>query len=158
MKKYTLRLVLVGVGFIGGYLVGGIFNAGMNKESDAVMTGVEMNHASHALLEIDPQLPVPEVSLEVLSDKKDGYNLHINTKNFTFTPEKVNEVSSPNTGHAHIFINGTKLTRVYSGWYYVSSDTLKAGENIISVTLNANDHSEWTKNGAHIESTVKVFK
>jgi hypothetical protein len=63
-----------------------------------------------------------------------------------------------NQGHAHIYVNGVKVSRVYSKWYYLSSAFLKPGENNVSVTLNANDHSEWAINGTSISSSVRVRK
>jgi len=112
----------------------------------------------HALLEVDKSKPTPEVSLKAFKDSMDGYNLHLETKNFTFTPEKAGGSPVVNTGHAHLFVNGEKVGRVYGSWVNLSSKLLKDGENTVKVTLNADNHSEWAVDGHHIGAEVKVTK
>lgn len=74
-----------------------------------------------------------------------------------FTPAAINRAPQDNEGHAHIYVNGVKFARVYSSWFYLPADALTPGENDVSVTLNANDHGEWTVNGVPVSSTVKAF-
>lgn len=119
------------------------------------MNGHAMDHPS---IEVTTDTPIPTVAIEALPDTKDGYNVHITTENFTFTPERVNETPIPNEGHAHIFVNGIKISRVYGEWFYLPSSHFVSGENIIEVTLNANDHSDWLYNGEHISAQVTVTK
>lgn len=57
-------------------------------------------------------------------------------------------------GHAHIYLNGEKLTRVYSEWYYIPS--LPPGEHTLTVGLNANGHEALMCNGEPIEASVQV--
>ena len=71
-------------------------------------------------------------------------NLHIMTTGFVFAPEQVNGPVTPGTGHAHIYVNGTKIARAYSAWFHLGD--LPAGATI-RVTLNANDHSHWAVDG-----------
>ena len=150
------------ISFAAGLLVGFGFGYALYNTPDVaeqMMAGDDhqMMHKAHESIEIDPSLPVPAVSLEAVPDAKDGYNLHVVTSNFKFTPEKVNEAPIANEGHAHIYVNGKK-TRLYGNWIQVSSAMLKDGENTIEVTLNANDHSEWSHGGEHIGDKVSVTK
>ena len=61
------------------------------------------NHKS-----IEAKNPYPSVDIKVIKDAKSGYNIQLVTKNFKFTPEKVNKENVMNEGHAHIYINGNK--------------------------------------------------
>jgi hypothetical protein len=116
-----------------------------------------MEHA-HAELEVDATKPVPTISVEALKDAKDGYNIHITTTNYAWAPEHVNGAAVQGEGHAHIYVNGVKIARVYGEWFNLSESTLQDGENIVEVTLNANDHSEWMHKGEHIADTVTITK
>lgn len=115
------------------------------------------NHA-HPLINVKDDLPQPSVQHLVLPDSKDGYNIQILTQNFAFTPARINDDNRDNEGHAHIYINGEKIARVYGHWYHVPSSLLQTGMNVISVTLNANDHSEWAIDNVPITSNVRVVK
>ncbi|MCA9368338.1 hypothetical protein KC887_08875, partial [Candidatus Kaiserbacteria bacterium] len=114
-----------------------------------------MSH-THPMLEVDPALPVPTVTLEAVKDEKDGYNLHLVTTNYTFTPEAANSPPAANTGHAHLYVNGQKVARVYGEWFHLPAADLAQGLNAVEVTLNANDHSEWVYEGAHLAATTTV--
>ena len=111
---------------------------------------------NHPMLEVDTTLPIPTLEIETFKDSKDGYNVHILTTNYTFTPELVNTDPVQGEGHAHIYANGVKVARVYGEWFNVPGSYFKEGENLIEVTLNANDHSEWMIDGQHIIATAVV--
>jgi hypothetical protein len=100
---------------------------------------------------IEAKSPYPSVDIKVIKDAKSGYNIQLLTKNFKFTPEKVNKENVMNEGHAHIYINGNK-NRVYSEWYHIEDEKLTQPINQIRATLNANDHSEYTVNSRPIEA------
>lgn len=118
----------------------------------------ETSEHMHAVLNVNAELPEPTLNHIVYPDKKDGYNIQILTQNFSFTPAKVNNDSVDNQGHAHLYINGEKIARLYSHWYHIPSSMLETGMNYISITLNANDHSEWAVDDVPISSTVRVVK
>ena len=44
---------------------------------------------------------------------KGAFNLFVDLENFRFTPEEVNKTSRINEGHAHLYLNGKKVTRLY---------------------------------------------
>ena len=114
---------------------------------------------SHAEREVAADTATPSVSIEAVEDTKDGYNIRILTENFVFAPENVNGEPTQGEGHAHVFVNGTKISRVYGEWFHLTGDKLKEGENMISVTLNANDHSEWIlSDGTHVSASTMVTK
>ena len=80
----------------------------------------------------------PTLDLRLAKDAKSGWNLHIATTNFRFAPERANAAHRPGEGHAHVYVNGRKVARVYAPWFHL--DALPPGEVEIAVTLNANDH------------------
>jgi hypothetical protein len=97
-----------------------------------------------------PKSELPNVWMEIIEDPMGGYNIKLNTINFTFTPEKVNAEHVLGEGHAHLYINGQKVARVYSDWYYMPA--LEPGNYEISVTLNSNDHNEYCIRGTPIQA------
>ena len=127
------------------------------EDMDTMTMSSDTIHA-HAMTEVDSTLPVPTVSIETSKDSKDGYNIHLVTEHFRFTPELVNNDPVQGEGHAHIYVNGEKIARLYGDWFNLSSDDMQSGENVIEVTLNANDHSEWVIDGQHIADSTSLTK
>lgn len=162
-QKIVTNLVYVLLGVCLGYI---IFSLTLNKTPEVSMDmSTEqsgdipaMSMPAHSMIEVDQNLPIASISIEALKDEKDGYNLHLTTENYLFTPEKVNGESIHGQGHAHLYVNGVKISRLYGDWFNISSSVLQDGENLIEVTLNANNHSEWAIDGQHISGTTTVTK
>ena len=112
------------------------------------------HHHSHEPLEIPDGQPVPTITLRADRDPMQGWNLEIQTTNFRFAPEDVNQENQPNAGHGHLYINGEKGARVYGSWLHLPE--LPPGRNEITVSLNANNHQALTHDGQAIEATVVV--
>lgn len=108
----------------------------------------------HAQMNITDQAEIPSVSIEVTPDALDGWNVAINTSNFRFSPENASLGHVENEGHAHLYVDGQKIGRVYSDWYHLPP--LGAGEHTIMVTLNGNDHTDWVVDGELIMAMVTV--
>lgn len=108
----------------------------------------------HGTMEIPAGQPIPAVSVAVREDSVKGWNLEVQLENFTLTPENVNLANRPGEGHAHIYINGEKITRLYSNWYYLGE--LPPGRHEITVSLNSNQHDTLAHNGQPIQSTAIV--
>lgn len=119
-----------------------------NAHSDA-----ETEH-HHKTAEIPAGQPIPSVDLIVHKDSLKGYNLEARVSNFRFAPEDVNTAAKPGEGHAHLNVNGKKITRLYGSWYYL--EKLQPGKNEITVSLNANTHENLTHNGEVIQDTEIV--
>lgn len=108
----------------------------------------------HQTLAIPPGQPIPSVKLVVHPDAIAGWNLEIQVKHFTFAPERMQNPGSPTEGHAHLYVNGQKLTRLYSNWYYLPK--LEPGKNTLTVTLNTNSHEELVHNGQTIQASQTI--
>lgn len=94
------------------------------------------------------------VDLVVHEDPKTGWNLQIVTENFSFSPQNASAENVDGEGHAHLYVNDEKITRLYGEWYYLGS--LEPGKNEIRVDLNANDHSPYTVGGEPVNDVEVV--
>lgn len=112
------------------------------------------HHQALDMASIGENIAKPELTLKMTPDSSGGWNLYIDTKNFNFTPEKIDQAPSVNEGHAHLYIDGFKMARIYSNWYHVKP--LTAGEHQVRVTLNANDHSPWQYQGENLEANIRI--
>jgi hypothetical protein len=94
------------------------------------------------------------VELGVELEESGGANLRIATTGFSFAPENVNDEHVAGEGHAHVYVDGEKLGRVYGEWYHL--DAFEPGAREITVSLNANTHAEYARDGQPVASTVVV--
>jgi hypothetical protein len=108
----------------------------------------------HDSLEIPAGQPVPTVTLVAHPDAQTGWNLEVQTTNFRFAPERVNQPGSPAEGHAHLYIDGEKVTRLYGNWHYLGS--LPSGRHEITVSLNTNEHQTLMHNREPVQATTTV--
>ena len=98
--------------------------------------------------------PSVKIRLEKDAHTKGALNLFLDLKNFRFAPEEVNKTSKINEGHAHLYLNGKKLTRLYSASYFM--DKLPKGNLEIRVTLNTNMHEDLSYLGKLVQDVVAL--
>ncbi len=96
----------------------------------------------------------PSVELIVEEDNHSGWNLYLDTSNFQFSPEDCGEEHVEGFGHAHLYINGQKVARLYSPWYHLTG--LRPGEYDLRVTLNSNNHGVYTLDGRAISGYARL--
>ena len=108
----------------------------------------------HDPIDVTNEVLIPTIELVVTEDPKAGWNLEIQTTNFTFTPEFASQDPVLNEGHAHLYIDGEKITRLYGPWYYLGE--FEEGEYLVTVDLNANDHSPFAVDGVIIQDEVLI--
>lgn len=110
----------------------------------------------HGSMSHDPLVSEVPVGLELSAQADDsgGVSVHIMAHNWTWAPENVNGPHVPGEGHAHIYVDGEKVNRVYGPNYYLQG--LSEGEHHISVTLNANSHNELLVDGKKVEAMAMV--
>ena len=100
----------------------------------------------------------PQLKISINEDDMSGFNLHLKTHNFQLE-SPTQEGNSPSNiveGHGHLYINGSKIQRVYGQDVHISGKHINEGVNQISVTLNGHDHSAWRKDGKEIISTIFI--
>ncbi|MCO4824028.1 MAG: hypothetical protein KC451_04165 [Amylibacter sp.] len=144
-----------GIGFIWAGSQGVTFDGHNHVEHSATGT---TDHASmdHSPFDAPKGPAAPTLAITLHPDTMSGLNLQIQTTNFTFSPESVNQANTPNTGHAHVYVDGKKLSRIYGNWFHITG--LASGEHLIKVELNANSHGVITVDGAPVavEQTVTI--
>ena len=106
---------------------------------------------SHDVLESETPVTV-EVAAE--PDDMGGVEVRIVTEGWRWAPEEVNMANAPGAGHAHVYVDGVKINRVYGAYYYLAD--LEPGMREVRVTLNTNSHNELTSAGQPLEDTTVV--
>lgn len=96
----------------------------------------------------------PGVSLTVKTDTTGGWNVKVDTTSFTFAPEKVNDEHRAGEGHAHLYVDGEKIARLYAPWFHMAS--LTPGEHTVSVELNSNNHQPLAVDGVVVSDEVVI--
>ncbi|WP_171132949.1 MULTISPECIES: hypothetical protein [unclassified Ruegeria] len=77
--------------------------------------------------------------------RPEGFDVEIRVENFEFTRVDDSAPHVDGQGHAHIYLNGLKLGRLYEERFAIG--TLAPGEYVLSVVLNTNDHRPYVSNG-----------
>lgn len=115
-----------------------------------------MAHVHHEMYRHPEGTPAPTLKLTATVDSKGGFNLHLETTNWTWAAERVGGESRPNEGHAHLYVDGVQVGRPYGPWYHLSG--LTPGVHDIRVTLNTNSHDDYaTSAGEVVAASVTVL-
>lgn len=150
----SAQLIQLGI-ILFGLLIGAHFSKISYEEHEKLghselKAHKEMDHGS---LDISDKQFIPSITnLEVLKDPMSGWNIHVEVSNFRFAPESASLAHMDGEGHAHLYINGKKIARMYSDWIHIPE--FLRGNNEIRVTLNSNDHQTLTVEGRAIEKVV----
>lgn len=160
----SLALFAIGIVFGGG--IGFVTAAGNGITFDGHDHGDPSHHggaghqaemAGHdhsAAVHIPAGSAAPSLDIAVHKDPMAGWNLEVSTKNFRWAPQHASASDVVGEGHAHVYINGTKLARLYGNWMHIPD--LPAGEVEVKVSLNANSHAMLMVAGAPVEASVMV--
>ncbi len=98
----------------------------------------------------------PTVAVDVAQDERSGFDVRLTTEGFAFTPELASTPDTePGQGHAHLYLDGEKVARLYGDWYHLDVD-LAPGVHELRVELNANDHAPYEVDGEPIEAVATV--
>ena len=69
-------------------------------------------------------------------------------------PDAVDAAHVPGAGHAHMYLNGLKLGRVFGGEYRIG--TLPPGTHSLRVALNTNDHRAYATADGPVSASVTL--
>jgi hypothetical protein len=116
--------------------------------------GEEGDHSHETMVSLPSGPGAPTLDISVEPDPVSGWNLHILAGNFTFAPERAGLANVPGEGHAHIYVNGEKIARIYAPWFHLPA--LPEGDALVEVTLNGNDHSALAVDGKALTASVTV--
>ena len=75
-------------------------------------------HAAMSHEPLESEIPVM-VAIEADVEDGGGVNVRIGALNWNWAPQNVNAAHIPGEGHAHIYVNGEKLNRVYGPYYHI---------------------------------------
>ncbi|MEO0912299.1 MAG: hypothetical protein AAFY59_04820 [Pseudomonadota bacterium] len=95
------------------------------------------------------------VALDV-AEAADGWKVSVLSEGFTFQVPVETPVHEEGFGHAHLYLNGVKLMRMYRPDAFVGR--LPRGDHVFRVTLNTNTHMEYVVGGEPVaaEATVRA--
>lgn len=148
------------------------------SESDAVPTepaftasvptsGAGKDH-SHMPIAVPSDAPIPALSLALARDAVSGFNITLNVQRYALTVPpaemSMNEMMTPSRdpstgfveGHAHLYVNGEKIRRIYGRNEHLPSTLFRPGVNQITVTLNNHGHMAWTVDEKKILATLFI--
>ncbi len=140
--QVTFQLFIIMLGLSFGVYFSTKANTSHDESHGALLSHSTMDHG-YIDVSNDPIIPKIE-EIELIKDPMSGWNLHIITKNFQFTPANASSKHVPGCGHAHLMINGIKVARVYSNWFHIPE--LGYPIKKLEVTLNANSHAIMSAN------------
>ncbi|MBS9768589.1 MAG: hypothetical protein KGV44_13765, partial [Flavobacteriaceae bacterium] len=97
------------------------------------------NSHSARMLDVANSDRIPKITkMEILEEPEDmGYDIHIETENWKFTPENVGKPYTENEGHIHVYLDGQKAGRMYSNYFYLGK--LTKGKHKVAITINGDD-------------------
>lgn len=160
------KIILIAIGF---FILGTLIslrwgNAEMKYNHHDAEEAIEHGHKegydhedSKVMLHSHSQHEVSEnvlVDLVVHKDPKSGYNAEIILQGMKFAPENASGEHVEGEGHAHIYIDGVRINRVYGLWYYLGD--IDPGMHEVTVTLSTNDHRELIRNGDLVADTEVI--
>jgi hypothetical protein len=95
------------------------------------------------------QATAPKAILDIQKDPTGGFNVQVVTTNFVWRPEMASMKHVPGEGHAHVYLDGRKIMRIYNEWFHLNTYqfSTKAGEQLLSIEFVGNDHSPYTVQG-----------
>ena len=95
------------------------------------------------------QEAAPQATLKLQKDPTGGFNVHVVTTNFMWRPEMASMQHVPGEGHAHVYLDGRKIMRIYNEWFHLNTYqfSTRAGEQLLSIEFVGNDHSPYTVQG-----------
>lgn len=108
---------------------------------------------AHPRFDVPAGSVAPSVMIHPYKDSMGGWNVHIMTKNFIFSPQSAGKDDVMGEGHAHLFVNGKKTARVYGNWVHLS---LGKGVSKVKVNLTTNSHKDYYFDGKPIEAEVEL--
>lgn len=158
----SIALLLIGLIFGGG--IGFVIAAANSVTLDGHdhdahgEQGTEMSesmeHAHDEALPVAAGENAPTLAIDLVKDPMAGWNLHVMTENFRFAPDHASLSHVAGEGHAHVYVNGVKLGRLYGDWMHIAE--LPKGDTAVMVTLNSNDHRPLAVGDTTLSATVSV--
>ena len=154
-----LSMLLIGLVFGGGIgftiaAGNGVTFDGHDHDHATGHGGGGHDHSEVTSIDLPASDTAPTLATQVFKDPDSGWNLKIEKTNFTFAPQNASTADVTGEGHAHLYVNGDKIARLYADWFHI--DHLPEGDVLIEVALNSNDHSQVSVDGVPLRVGVQV--
>ena len=124
---------------------------------------------SHMPIAVPAGAAKVELSLELSRDALSGFNLTLLLNHYRMGPPPAGATSMHDLmvptvdtetgnieGHAHLYVNGVKIQRVYGTDVHLPATLFRKGTNQISVSLNNHGHMYWTQEGREVIASVYI--
>jgi len=114
-------------------------------------------HGATSIHEISSSV-APSAKLLVTKDPTGGFNVQVQTSRFTWRPDMASMKHVEGEGHAHVYLDGRKIMRIYNNWFHLNTFQFatKSGEQLLSIELVGNDHAPYTTEGLPVGAEVLV--
>ncbi len=120
---------------------------------EGVTTPNETDPHDHAPVVLDATQTAPSVEMKLERDPYQGWNLQLVVENFELTPAGGTEQGTLDRGHAHVYVDDERVTRMYTNWLHLP--TMEPGKHEVRVELGVDDHRTlWMNNAAVGDSAV----
>lgn len=116
--------------------------------------GHDHSHDHGMAVEVADDGDAPSLRLEAVLSPDAPARLVLHTRNFRFAADKVDQAHAPGEGHAHLYLNGEKIGRVYGETHELGA--LSPGTHELRATLNSNDHQTYEVAGRPVASALTV--
>lgn len=114
-----------------------------------IETGMVMDH-SLAGGQVAQPAPGLEIALQHIGARKVA--ITVSVQNFRFVLKDGMAAHVDGEGHAHVYLNGLKLARLYSSEF--ETGALPPGKYALRVSLNTNDHRPYLDGGQPVSRTL----
>jgi copper(I)-binding protein len=118
------------------------------------ITGAKGEHAHDQQMSM-PTAQAPTLALTVEDGNAGGLILMLDTTRFRFAKEHVDSAHVAGEGHAHLYIDGKKIGRIYAPRYELKP--LTPGVHEIEVGLYTNNHMAYAADGKPVSERFVVL-
>jgi len=151
-RSWAMRYVFSAVNFIVLFAMFAFPYEYMSKKVFAEARAQEKLNA-HPQFIIPEGAIAPTIMLHPFKDSMGGWNIQLMTKNFIFSPQNAGKDDVMGEGHAHLFVNGKKVARVYGDWVHLN---VGKGTSKVKVNLTTNSHKDYFYNGKPVEAEIEL--
>jgi len=103
-----------------------------------------------------PADEAPTLALGLTEAGHRGYALSLETTRFSFAAEHADGPHVPGEGHAHLYVDGKKISRIYGPHYAL--EPFSPGTHEITVALVGNDHRSYATGGVGVTSRYILWE
>ena len=150
-------LVVIAIGATLGFVAADSDDSSSTQtnKTETHSDGEGHSHDDKEPYEFESHSGLPEVAIQSVEEGVDGeWTLNVDFENFEIREDKVDQENVPGEGHAHIYVNGEKVSRLFAE-QHTFEDLLSDGD-IVRVEINTNDHRPYTHDGTPIDDEFTV--